>query len=228
MDQTALCFCRDNNLQVRVFNADEKDGFEKAISGEEIGTFLKINMLEEIKQETLERMEKSISSLESSLQKIRTGRANPSLLDAIQIDYYGNMTPLSQVSNISVQDAKTLLISPWEKNLVPDIEKAIQSSDLGINPATSGDVIRVILPDLTEETRRDLIKVAKSEAENSKIALRNQRRDANGLLKEYLKEKEISEDDERRGQEIIQNLTDDFISKVEQLLELKEKDLLEI
>ena len=185
-------------------------------------------MLEEIKQETLERMEKSISSLESSLQKIRTGRANPSLLDAIQIDYYGNMTPLSQVSNTSVQDAKTLLISPWEKNLVPDIEKAIQSSDLGINPATSGDVIRVILPDLTEETRRDLIKVAKSEAENSKIALRNQRRDANGLLKEYLKEKEISEDDERRGQEIIQNLTDDFISKVEQLLELKEKDLLEI
>jgi len=185
-------------------------------------------MLEEIKQETLERMEKSISSLESSLQKIRTGRANPSLLDAIQIDYYGNMTPLSQVSNISVQDAKTLLISPWEKNLVPDIEKAIQSSDLGINPATSGDVIRVILPDLTEETRRDLIKVAKSEAENSKIALRNQRRDANGLLKEYLKEKEISEDDERRGQEIIQNLTDDFISRVEQLLELKEKDLLEI
>ena len=185
-------------------------------------------MLEEIKQETLERMEKSISSLESSLQKIRTGRANPSLLDAIQIDYYGNMTPLSQVSNISVQDAKTLLISPWEKNLVPDIEKAIQSSDLGINPATSGDVIRVILPDLTEETRRDLIKVAKSEVENSKIALRNQRRDANGLLKEYLKEKEISEDDERRGQEIIQNLTDDFISKVEQLLEFKEKDLLEI
>jgi ribosome recycling factor len=185
-------------------------------------------MLEEIKQETLERMEKSISSLESSLQKIRTGRANPSLLDAIQIDYYGNMTPLSQVSNISVQDAKTLLISPWEKNLVPDIEKAIQSSDLGINPATSGDVIRVILPDLTEETRKDLIKVAKSEVENSKIALRNQRRDANGLLKEYLKEKEISEDDERRGQEIIQNLTDDFISKVEQLLELKEKDLLEI
>ena len=185
-------------------------------------------MLEEIKQETLERMEKSISSLESSLQKIRTGRANPSLLDAIQIDYYGNMTPLSQVSNISVQDAKTLLISPWEKNLVPDIEKAIQSSDLGINQATSGDVIRVIIPDLTDETRRDLIKVAKSEAENSKIALRNQRRDANGLLKEYLKEKEISEDDERRGQEIIQNLTDDFISKVEQLLELKEKDLLEI
>ena len=185
-------------------------------------------MLEEIKQETLERMEKSISSLESSLQKIRTGRANPSLLDAIQIDYYGNMTPLSQVSNISVQDAKTLLISPWEKNLVPDIEKAIQSSDLGINPATSGDVIRVILPDLTEETRRDLIKVAKSEAENSKIALRNQRRDVHGLLKEYLKEKEISEDEERRGQEIIQNLTDDFISKVAQLLELKEKDLLEI
>ena len=185
-------------------------------------------MLEEIKQETLERMEKSITALESSLQKLRTGRANPALLDSIQIDYYGNLTPLSQVSNISVQDAKTLLISPWEKNLVPDIEKAIQTSDLGINPATSGDVIRVILPDLTEETRKDLIKVAKSEAENSKIALRNQRRDANGLLKEYLKEKEISEDEERRGQEIIQNLTDDFISKVEQLVVSKEKDLLEI
>ena len=185
-------------------------------------------MLDEIKQETLERMEKSITSLENSLQKLRTGRANPALLDSIQIDYYGNLTPLSQVSNISVQDAKTLLISPWEKNLVPDIEKAIQTSDLGINPATSGDVIRVILPDLTEETRRDLIKVAKSEAENSKIALRNQRRDANGLLKEYLKEKEISEDEERRGQEIIQNLTDNFISKVEQLVASKEKDLLEI
>ena len=169
-------------------------------------------MLEEIKQETLERMEKSITSLESSLQKLRTGRANPSLLDSIQNDYNGNLTHLSQESNISVQDAKTLLISPWEKNLVPDIEKAIQTSDLGINPATSGDVIRVILPDLTEETRRDLIKVAKSEAENSKIALRNQRRDANGLLKEYLKEKAISEDEERRGQESIQNLSDDFIS----------------
>ena len=148
--------------------------------------------------------------------------------DRIEVDYYGTNTPINQMSNISIEDARTLTIVPWEKDQVQNIEKAIQSSDIGLQPATSGDVIRVIIPELTEETRRDLIKIAKSEAENSKIAIRNQRRDANAILKEFCNEKEISQDELRRGEEIIQNITNDFIDKIEKLLEKKEKDLLEI
>ena len=162
------------------------------------------------------------------LKVIRTGRANISLLDSIEIDYYGNKTPLNQVSNISIEDAKTLAIVPWEKDNVPLIEKSIQQSDLGLQPITSGETIRVILPDLTEETRRDLIKVAKAEAENSKVSIRNQRRDANGLLKEYLNEKEISEDDLKEGEVLIQEVTDQYVESVDNLLKEKEKDLLEI
>jgi len=149
-------------------------------------------------------------------------------LDSIEVDYYGSITPISQMSNISIEDARTLSIVPWEKDQVQSIEKAIQSSDIGLQPATSGDVIRVIIPELTEETRKDLIKVAKSEAENSKVSIRNQRRDANGMLKEFCNEKEISQDDLRRGEEIIQKLTDEFIEKIDVLLDKKEKDLLEI
>ena len=173
-------------------------------------------------------MLKSIISFEKKLQRIRTGRANPSILEQIEVDYYGTNTPINQMSNISIEDARTLTIVPWEKDQVQNIEKAIQSSDIGLQPATSGDVIRVIIPELTEETRRDLIKIAKSEAENSKIAIRNQRRDANAILKEFCNEKEISQDELRRGEEIIQNITNDFIDKIEKLLEKKEKDLLEI
>ena len=173
-------------------------------------------------------MAKTLEALESSFKRIRTGRANISLLDSIEIDYYGNKTPLNQVSNISIEDAKTLAIVPWEKDNVPLIEKSIQQSDLGLQPITSGDTIRVILPDLTEETRRDLIKVAKAEAENSKVSIRNQRRDANGLLKEYLNEKEISEDDLKRGEVLIQEVTDQYVESVDNLLKEKEKDLLEI
>ena len=184
-------------------------------------------MINETEVEAKEGMAKTIAALEVTYQRIRTGRANPSLLDSIEVDYYGNPTPLKQVCNISVETAKTLSISPWEKDMVVPIEKAIQSSDLGLQPITSGEVIRVILPDLTEETRRELIKVAKSEAENSKVSIRNQRRDANGMLKEYLNEKEISEDDLKRGEELIQNATDEFIKKVDSLLEEKEKDLLD-
>ncbi len=184
-------------------------------------------MIVETEQETKEQMQKTISSLETKLQRIRTGRANPALLDSVEIDYYGSITPISQMSNIAVEDARTLSIVPWEKDQVQNIEKAIQASDIGLQPATSGDVIRVIIPELTEETRRDLIKVAKSEAENSKVAIRNQRRDANALLKEFCNEKEISQDDLRRGEELIQKLTDNFIDKIEDLLEKKEKDLLE-
>ena len=185
-------------------------------------------MIEETEQETKDLMQKSIISLEKKLQRIRTGRANPSILEQIEVDYYGTNTPINQMSNISVEDARTLTIVPWEKDQVQNIEKAIQSSDIGLQPATSGDVIRVIIPELTEETRRDLIKIAKTEAENSKIAIRNQRRDANAILKEFCNEKETSQDELRRGEEIIQNITNDFIDKIEKLLEKKEMDLLEI
>mgnify|MGYP005677488755 FL=1 len=185
-------------------------------------------MIEEIQLDAKEGMAKTLEALESSFKRIRTGRANISLLDSIEIDYYGNKTPLNQVSNISIEDAKTLAIVPWEKDNVPLIEKSIQQSDLGLQPITSGETIRVILPDLTEETRRDLIKVAKAEAENSKVSIRNQRRDANGLLKEYLNEKEISEDDLKRGEVLIQEVTDQYVESVDNLLKEKEKDLLEI
>ena len=185
-------------------------------------------MIEDIQLDAKEGMAKTLEALESSFKRIRTGRANISLLDSIEIDYYGNKTPHNQVSNISIEDAKTLAIVPWEKDNVPLIEKSIQQSDLGLQPITSGETIRVILPDLTEETRRDLIKVAKAEAENSKVSIRNQRRDANGLLKEYLNEKEISEDDLKRGEVLIQEVTDQYVESVDNLLKEKEKDLLEI
>ena len=185
-------------------------------------------MIDEIRDEAKIGMLKTLEALETSLKRIRTGRANTSLLDSIEIDYYGNSTPLKQVSNISVEDAKTLAIIPWEKDNVPLIEKAIQQSDLGLQPITSGDTIRVILPDLTEETRRDLIKVAKAEAENSKVSIRNQRRDANGLLKEYLNEKEISEDDEKKNEKEIQVLTDNHINLIDERVSSKEKEIMTI
>ena len=184
-------------------------------------------MIDDTLEDAKKGMSRTLEALETAFKRIRTGRANTSLLDAIEIDYYGNSTPLKQVSNISIEDAKTLTIVPWEKDNVPLIEKAIHQSDLGLQPVTSGETIRVILPDLTEETRKDLIKVAKSEAENSKVSIRNQRRDANGMLKEYLNEKEISEDDLKRGEALIQDITDQHVEKVDSLLKEKEKDLLE-
>ena len=184
-------------------------------------------MIDDTLEDANKGMSRTLEALETAFKRIRTGRANTSLLDAIEIDYYGNSTPLKQVSNISIEDAKTLTIVPWEKDNVPLIEKAIHQSDLGLQPVTSGETIRVILPDLTEETRKDLIKVAKSEAENSKVSIRNQRRDANGMLKEYLNEKEISEDDLKKGEALIQDITDQHVEKVDSLLKEKEKDLLD-
>jgi len=184
-------------------------------------------MLKEILEDTEIGMEKSLGALDVAFKKIRTGRATPSLLDSIKVNYYDKLTPLSQVASISIEDAKTLAIVPWEKGIVQEIEKAISESELGLNPATSGETIRVILPDLTEETRRDFIKKAKSEAENAKVSVRNVRRDGNSQLKEFLKEKEISEDEERQGEEEIQKLTDLFVEKVDAALEAKEKDLLD-
>ena len=175
-----------------------------------------------------ERMEKSVESLKSAFNKIRTGRANPAILDDIKIDYYGNLTPLNQTSNISVEENRTLVISPWDKTLMPEIEKAITSSDLGLNPSSSGDLIRVTMPTLTEETRQGYIKQARSEAENSRISIRNIRRDANNQVKDMQSSGEISEDDMRRSEDLIQKETDSYISVVDSELKNKESDLLEI
>lgn len=185
-------------------------------------------MIDDIKSDAATRMGKSVESLTHELAKVRTGRAHPSLLDHIRVNYYGSEVPVGQVANISVEDARTLTVTPWEKPMVAVIEKAIMTSDLGLNPMSAGTVIRVPMPPLTEERRRDLIRVVRSEAEGAKVAIRNIRRDANHELKELVKEKVISEDDERRGQEIIQNLTDQHIKKVDEVLEEKEKDLMEI
>jgi ribosome recycling factor len=185
-------------------------------------------MIDDIKSDAANRMDKSVESLVHELAKVRTGRAHPSLLDHVHVDYYGSDVPLSQVANINTEDARTLTVAPWEKTMVAPIEKAILTSDLGLNPSSAGTVIRVPMPPLTEERRKDLIRVVKQEAEGAKVAVRNIRRDANHNLKEMVKDKVISEDDERRGQEIIQNLTDQHIKKIDELLGEKEKDLMEI
>ncbi|TBR43449.1 ribosome recycling factor [Marinomonas agarivorans] len=185
-------------------------------------------MIDEILQDAEERMEKSIGAVETAFKKIRTGRAHPSILDPIRIDYYGSDTPLSQVANITVEDARTLGISPWEKNLVPEIEKAILKSDLGLNPSTTGGLIRIPMPALTEETRKNYFKQAKAEAENARISVRNIRRDANASFKNLVKDKELSEDEERRAQDKVQKLTDKYIAQIEERLGKKEQDLMEI
>jgi ribosome recycling factor len=185
-------------------------------------------MINDIKKDATERMKKTHEALGVTLNKIRTGRAHPSLLDTIYVSYYGSDMPLSQVANISVLDARTLSISAWERSMVPAIEKAILKSDLGLNPSTMGELIRLPLPALTAETRKGYIKQAKGEAEAAKVALRNIRRDANGTLKDLLKDKAISEDDERRAQDDIQKLTDKFVADVDASLAIKEKELTEI
>ena len=173
-------------------------------------------------------MGKSVESLKTELTKIRTGRAHPSLLDQIQVDYYGATTPIKQVANVAVEDSRTLSVTPWEKDMVQKVEKAIMSSDLGLNPATAGTVIRIPMPPLTEERRRDLVKVVKQEAEGARVAVRNIRRDANSDFKELLKEKEISEDEERKAEENIQKVTDSYIAKIDQVLADKEAELMEV
>ena len=178
--------------------------------------------MEILLKELTEKMEKSVNALKNAFNKIRTGRANPAILDDINVDYYGNPTPINQTSNISVEEGRSLVISPWDKNLIPEIEKAILSSDLGLNPSTSGDLIRVTMPALTEETRQDYIKQARAEAENSRISIRNIRRDANNSAKDMQQSSEISEDDLRRIEDLIQKETDKFISIVDSDLKNKE------
>jgi len=185
-------------------------------------------MINEIKNDADTRMGKSIESLKTDLAKIRTGRAHTSLLDTVMVPYYGSDVPLSQVANVSVSDARTLSVSPWEKDMIATIEKAIMSSDLGLNPTTVGMTMRVPLPALTEERRKDLIKVVRKEGENARIAVRNIRRDALGDVKSLLKEKEISEDDDRKAADQIQKITDKRIAGIDELLSVKEKELMEI
>ena len=185
-------------------------------------------MLDDIKKDARIRMGKSLESLRTELAKIRTGRAHPSLLEHVQVEYYGSDVPISQAANVVVEDARTLAVTPFDKSMTGTIEKAIMSSDLGLNPTTAGTVIRIPLPPLTEERRRDLGRVVHQEGENAKIAIRNIRRDANHSLKELLKEKEISEDDERRGEGDVQQITDKHVSDVDAIVAEKEKELMEI
>lgn len=185
-------------------------------------------MINEIKQDSENRMKKSIESLRNDMTKIRTGRANAGFLDHVQVDYYGTITPLSQVASVSSSDARTLLVTPWEKSMVAAIEKAILNSDLGLNPSTAGSAIRVPMPPLTEERRKELIKVVRNEGEQCKVSIRNIRRDANNQLKDLVKDKAISEDDERRAGDAVQKLTDKYIAEVDTVLAAKEKDLMEI
>ncbi len=185
-------------------------------------------MIEDIKKDAEQRMRKSIDALSNELSKIRTGRANARLLDHVMVEYYGNEVPINQAATVAVEDARTIAITPWENSLVPVIEKAILSSDLGLNPTTAGTVIRVIMPPLTEERRKDLVKVVKQEAEKGRIAIRNIRRDANADFKELLKEKEISEDEDHQAQDEVQKLTDQFIKEIEAIIVQKEKDLMEV
>lgn len=185
-------------------------------------------MINDLKKDAAARMEKSVAALKQELTKLRTGRAHTSLLDHITVDYYGSEVPLSQVANINVDDPRTLSVTPWEKPMVQVIEKAIMNSGLGLNPASAGTIIRVPLPALTEERRKDMIRVVRNEAEGGRVAIRNIRRDVLGDIKDLQKEKMISEDDERRAQDEIQGITDKYIARIEEVLAEKEKDLMEI
>jgi len=185
-------------------------------------------MIADVKKTADHKMQKSVETLKADLGKVRTGRAHTGLLDHVQVDYYGSMMPLNQVANVNLLDARTITVQPWEKKMIPVVEKAIREADLGLNPSTSGDVIRVPMPALTEERRKDLIKVVRGEAENARVAVRNIRRDAIAQLKDMLKAKSVAEDEERRAQDDIQKLTDRHIADIEKLLHAKEADLLAV
>ncbi|HEX5392294.1 MAG TPA: ribosome recycling factor [Rhodocyclaceae bacterium] len=185
-------------------------------------------MIPELKKTTEQKMQKSLEALKNDLGKIRTGRAHTGILDHVQVEYYGSPVPLSQVANVTLIDSRTIGVQPWEKPMLGKVEKAIRDADLGLNPSAMGEIIRVPMPPLTEERRRELIKVVKTEGENAKVAVRNLRRDANNTLKDALKKKEVSEDDERRAQDEVQKLTDRYVAEVDKMLADKEKDLLAV
>lgn len=185
-------------------------------------------MLNDVKKNAEQRMQKSLEALKNDLGKVRTGRAHTGLLDHVMVEYYGSMVAVNQVASVSLGDARTINVQPYEKNMVAKVEKAIRDGDLGLNPATNGDVIRVPMPMLTEERRKELIKVVRTDGENAKVAVRNVRRDANDALKKLIKDKEISEDDERRMQDEIQKLTDRYVTEVDKMLQVKEADLMAV
>ncbi len=185
-------------------------------------------MLADVKPNAEQKMQKSIDALKNDLSKIRTGRAHTGLLDHVMVEYYGSMVAVNQVANVSLGDARTINVQPYEKPMIAKVEKAIRDSDLGLNPATNGDVIRVPMPMLTEERRKDLIKVVRTEGESAKVAVRNIRRDANDALKKLIKDKEISEDDERRAQDEVQKITDKYIAEIDKMLQVKEADLMAV
>ena len=185
-------------------------------------------MLDEIKKSADQKMQKSIEALKNDLAKVRTGRAHVGLLDHVMVEYYGSMVAVNQVANVNLGDARTINVQPYEKNMIAKVEKAIRDSDLGLNPATNGDLIRVPMPMLTEERRRDLTKIVRTEGENAKVAVRNIRRDANDALKRLVKDKEISEDDERRAQDEVQKMTDKAVAEVDKILQVKEADLMAV
>jgi len=185
-------------------------------------------MIEDIKKDAIERMGKCVATFQADLKKLRTGRAHPSLIEHLKVDYYGSEVPLQQVASINVEEGRTLVVAPWEKNVVQAIEKAIHKSDLGLNPVTAGTIIRVPMPPLTEERRRDITKVVRQEAEGARVAVRNVRRDVMTDIKELLKEKLISQDDERRAEGDIQKLTDKYVADIEQLVTAKEKEIMQV
>lgn len=185
-------------------------------------------MLEDVKKSAEQKMQKSIEALKNDLAKVRTGRAHVGLLDHVMVEYYGSMVAVNQVANVNLGDARTINVQPYEKNMMAKVEKAIRDSDLGLNPATNGDVIRVPMPMLTEERRRDLTKIVRTEGENAKVAIRNVRRDANDALKKLVKDKTVSEDDERRAQDEVQKMTDKAVAEVDKLLQIKEADLMAV
>lgn len=185
-------------------------------------------MIADVKKSAEQKMQKTLETLKTDLGKVRTGRAHAGILDHLSVDYYGSPMPINQIANVNLMDARTIAVTPWEKKMVGVVEKAIRDSDLGLNPSTNGDTIRVPMPSLTEERRKDLIKVVRGEAENARVAVRNIRRDANSTLKDLLKEKAVAEDDERRGQEDVQKLTDRYIAEIDKALTAKEADLLAI
>ena len=185
-------------------------------------------MIPEIRKTTEEKMNKTVESLKTDLGKVRTGRAHTGILDHVHVDYYGTSMPINQVANITLADARTISVQPWEKKMVGAVERAIRDSDLGVNPATNGDVIRIPMPPLTEERRRDLTKIVRAEAENARVAVRNIRRDANEHLKKLLKDKDVSEDEERRAQEDVQKMTDRHIADIDQMLQAKEVELMAV
>lgn len=185
-------------------------------------------MVNDIKKSAEQKMQKSLEVLKADFGKVRTGRAHTGILDQVQVDYYGSPVPISQIANISLADARTITVQPWEKPMIAKVEKAIRDADLGLNPATNGDLIRVPMPMLTEERRKDLIKVVRGEAESAKVSVRNVRRDANDALKKLLKDKEVGEDDERRAQDEVQKLTDKHIAEIDKILQAKEADLMAV